>query len=159
MAVSDWYDEMKRGFQPSPVATSDFDLAPGEQVYLMADGVSLSPHRPNPLFDDWSEREAPRDHTLRREHLGQWASIGQGCLALTNERLAWRSPERELDFKWSSVSAVYLWLVNTLGIRYGAARYRFQLGQELGLKWLTYAGTMARQAARSDGRPVTVSHF
>ena len=78
---------------------------------------------------------------------------------LTSHRLLWQGPERELDFNWSSVTAVYIWLVNTLGIRYGTAQYRIPLGSEVGLKWLTYVGTLAQQAAERDGHTVTVSSF
>ena len=55
--------------------------------------------------------------------------------------------------------AVSLWLINTLGINYGTAPYQFKLGLEVGLKWLTYAGTLAGQAAERDGHVVTVTPF
>ena len=59
----------------------------------------------------------------------------------------------------SRVTAVSLWLINTLGINYGTAPYQFKLGSEAGLKWLTYAGTLARQAAERDGHVVTITPF
>jgi hypothetical protein len=159
MALSDWYDEMKRDFQPAPVSANGVDLIPGEELYLEADAVSLLPYRPNPLFDGYSGSEPPQAQPPGKPEFGDWASIGEGRLLLTSHRLQWQGPQGELDFKWSSVTAVYLWLVNTLGINYGTARYRLRLGQQVGLKWLTYAGTLAQAAAEFDGHTVTVSPF
>jgi hypothetical protein len=48
---------------------------------------------------------------------------------------------------------------NTLGIRYGSARYRIGLARELGLKWITYAGTVAAQGERDTGYELTVSPY
>jgi hypothetical protein len=98
-------------------------------------------------------------HSPSRPQLGEWASIGEGRLLLTSHRLLWQGPEGELDFKWSAMTAIYLWLVNTLGIRYGTARYRFPLNQEVGLKWLTHAGTLAQQVPRRSGYELTLSPF
>ena len=159
MALSTWYDEIRRNFRPSPLLVSGIDLAPNEEVYLEMNDVALSPHKPNALFNGWTEREPPTTLTTGEMKLADWPSIGKGRLFLTNHRLLWQGPETELDFKWSSVTAVYIWLLNTLGIRYGTAQYRFSLGQEVGLKWLTYAGTMAKQSAEQDGHKVTVSPF
>jgi hypothetical protein len=78
---------------------------------------------------------------------------------LTSHRLLWQGLPGELDFTWSLMTAVSIWMINTLGIRYGTAPYRFSLGQEIGLKWLTYAGTLALQAAERDGHVVTTSAF
>lgn len=159
MALSSWYDEMKRGFEPLPISVSNPNLLPGEEVYLEASRVSLLPHRPNALFDVWTGREAPQVQAPGRPSLADWDSIGEGRLLLTSQRLLWVSPQGELDFYWSSVRAVYLWVINTLGIRYGAAPYRFYLGQENGLKWLTYAGTVAQRVAAQNGHKVTLSSF
>lgn len=159
MALSTWYDEMKKGFQPSLTQVSSVDLWPDENVYLKASDVPFSVIRPNALLDGWNEREPPLVQPPARPDPGDWPNIGVGQLLLTNNRLLWQGPDRELDFKWSSVTAVYMWLLNTLGIRYGSAHYRFSLGQEVGLKWLTYAGTIAMQTAEQHGHKVTVSPF
>jgi 1-acyl-sn-glycerol-3-phosphate acyltransferase len=159
MALSAWYDEMKREFRPEPIRIAGIDPLPGEQVYLEASHVPLAPHRPNALFDGHDGREAPRAQLPGRPQAADWAGIGEGRLLLTSRRLLWQGPQGELDFHWSSVRSIYLWLVNTLGIKYGTAPYRFTLGDEVGLKWLAYAGTVARQAAERDGHAVTVSSF
>jgi hypothetical protein len=159
MALSTWYDEIRRNFKPSPMSVPGVELAPNEEVYLELSDVALSPHKPNALFNDWTEREPPKIMPGGKMQLADWPSIGNGQLLLTNQRLLWRGPERELDFKWSSVTAVYIWLLNTLGIRYGSAQYRFSLGQEVGLKWLTYAGTMVKQKSEQNGHKVTMSVF
>ena len=159
MALSTWYDEMKRDFQPSPVTVSGADLLPGEEVYLEVSSSSLSPYQPNALFDGWNGREPPQAQLPGRHELGDWVSIGEGRLLLTSHRLLWQGAPGELDFTWSSMTAVSIWMVNTLGIRYGTASYRFSLGQETGLKWLTYAGTLALQAAEREGHEVTVTPF
>lgn len=159
MALSAWYDETRKDFQPSPISATDVDLLPDEQVYLEVSGASLSPYRPNALFDGWTGREPPQAMLPGRRQLADWESIGEGRLLLTSQRLLWQGSQGELDFTWSSVRAVSLWMINTLAIRYGTAPYRFSLGQEVGLKWLTYAGTLALQAAERDGHVVTVTPF
>ena len=159
MALSTWYDQIRQNFSPSPMSISGIELAPDEEVYLEMNDVALSPHKPNPLFDAWDEHEPPKIQPAGKMQLADWPSIGEGQLFLTNQRLLWRGSERELEFKWSSVTAVYIWLMNTLGVRYGSAQYRFSLGQEVGLKWMTYAGTMAKHASEQDGHKVTLSAF
>jgi 1-acyl-sn-glycerol-3-phosphate acyltransferase len=159
MALLTWYDEMKRGFQPSPISVSGVDLLPREEVYLQASDAALLPHRPNALLDGWTGREPPQAQPPGQPPLADWPSVGEGRLLLTSHRLLWQGPPGELDFMWSSVRAVSLWLINTLGINYGTAPYQFKLGQEVGLKWLTYAGTLARQVAERDGHVVTVTPF
>jgi 1-acyl-sn-glycerol-3-phosphate acyltransferase len=159
MALSTWYDETRRDFQPSPVSVPDVDLLPDEEVYLEVSGASLSPYRPNALFDGWTGREPPQAQLPGRRQLADWGSLGEGRLLLTSHRLLWQGPPGELDFMWPSTRAVSLWLLNTLAIVYGTAPYRFSLGQEVGLKWLTYAGTLALQAAEREGHTVTTSPF
>ncbi len=160
MALSAWYDEMKRAFQPSPIPISRVNLlSDDEKVYLEANKVALLPYRPNALFEGWVGREPPRVQLRGRSQPADWTSIGEGRLLLTSHRLLWEGPQGELDFSWSSITAVYLWLLNTLGIRYGAAPYRFSLGQENGLKWLTYAGSVVQQVAAHNGHKVTLSAF
>ena len=159
MALSTWYDEMKRGFQPTPIPANGVDLLAGEEVYLEARDVPLLPYRPNALFDGWTEREAPQVQPRGRHRVADWASIGEGRLLLTSQRLLWQGPQREVDFMWPSTTAVSIFMVNVLGIKYGTALYRFPLGQEVGLKWLTYAGTLAQQAPRHSDHKLTVSSF
>ena len=159
MPLSTWYDEMKRDFQPSSIPVTDVELLPDEEVYLEVSSSSLSPYQLNALFDGWTGREPPQTQLPGRHELGDWASIGEGRLLLTSQRLLWQGPPGELDFMWPSITAVSIWMVNTLGIRYGTAPYRLTLGQETGLKWLTYAGTLALQAAKNDGHTVTVTPF
>ena len=159
MAVSTWYDEMKRGFQPTPISASGVDLLAGEEVYLEARDVPLLPYRPNALFEGWTEREAPQAQPRGRHQLADWASIGEGRLLLTSQRLLWQGPQGEVDFMWPSTTAISIFMLNVLGIRYGTAPYRLLLGQEMGLKWLTYAGTLAQQVPRQSGHKCTVSPF
>jgi len=157
MALSSWYDAMLEDLEPYPISVSGLELLPGEHVYLAAADVSLSPHRPNPLFEDWAGREAPQERPPGRPELADWASLGKGRLLLTSERLVWQGMEREVEFRWSAIRAVYLWLINTMGINYGTARYRIMLGREVGLKWLTHVGMFAREAAEREGRRLTVT--
>ncbi len=159
MALSTWYECMAREFRLSPLSVSGVDLLPGEQVYLEACDVPLLPYRPNPLFDGWTGREPPKKQTAGRRELADWKSLGNGRLLITSHRLLWAGAERELDFNWASVTAVYNWALNSLGIRYGTMMYRFGLGQENGLKWLTHTGTVARQAADRDGHTISISPF
>jgi hypothetical protein len=159
MALSSWYDEMKKDFQPVPVPISGLALLPDEEVYLETGSVSLLVHQPSALLKNWPNREPPQAPLPGQPQLADWAKVGKGQLFLTSHRLLWRGPDRELDFKWSSITAVFLWFLKTIGIRYGTARYRFGLGQEVGLKWLTYAGTLAHQSAERDGHKIITSPF
>jgi len=159
MALSTWYDEMKAGFQPSPIPAPDVKLLESEELYLRADRVELLPSRPSVLFDGWTGGEAPRAQPSSGPQSLGWASIGMGQLFLTNQRLLWEGPQGGLDFWWPSIRAVFLPWLNILGINYGAAVYRFELGPEVGRKWLTYAGTLAQEAAAREGRKVTTTPF
>ena len=159
MPLSTWFEKMKIGFQPTPIATSGVELIPGEEVYLEVAEVPLEPHKPSFLFEEWNEREAPRSQPPVLQIPGDWDSIGEGRLLLTSHRLLWKSPQRELDFYWSSISSVHIFMGNHLGIGYVSARYRFPLQGELGLKWLTYAGTLAQRAAEQDGHKVVVAPY
>jgi len=159
MALSTWYDEMKRGFKLSSIPVTDMDLLPDEQVYLRAKEVVLVTYRSSALFNGWTGREPPRAEFPRRSQPADWARLGTGELLLTNRRLVWEGPQGGLDFWWSSVTAVSLLLYYLLGINYGITPYRFILGQENGLKWLTYAGTVAQQVAAQNGHKVTLSLF
>ena len=94
-----------------------------------------------------------------RRQYADWASIGEGRLLLTSHRLLWQGEQGELDFHWSSVTAVYLWLMSTLAVNYGAASYRFDLGDVLALKWLFHAGTLAQRQGELERHRVTVSYF
>ncbi len=159
MALSQWYDEMKRDFEPLPIPVSGLDLMPGEEAYLEAEPVTLLPYQPSTLFEGWTERLAPRSQSPGQQDLAGWASLGEGRCVLTSRRLMWQGAQGELDFDWASITAIYLWLVKTLGINHGTARYRLELDREVGLKWLTYMGTLAQRAAERDGHTVTVSPF
>jgi 1-acyl-sn-glycerol-3-phosphate acyltransferase len=159
MGLAAWYDEMKAGFRPAPRPANGATWMPEEEVYLEATGVALQPQRVNPLFNGWQDREAPRTVPHGYHQLADWANAGEGRLVLTSHRLLWQGPGREIDFHWDGTTAVYLWLQNTLGIRYGAAPYRFRLANEAGLKWLTYAGTLSKEAAARAGRKLMTSDY
>jgi hypothetical protein len=159
MALSAWHDEMKTDFQPSPTPAPDLKLLTGEELYLKADRVRLLPYRPNVLFDSWASGEAPRLQPDSQAQSPDWAPIGTGRLFLTNQRLLWEGAYGGLDFWWSATRSVFLPWQGVLGIIYGSAPYRFELGGGVGLKWLTYAGTLAQQAAAREGHKVTISSY
>lgn len=157
MGLAAWFDEMKRGFDLVARQVNGVTLLPGEQVYLEAPKVQLKPRQPNALLDGWTDREAPQVQPRSQAHLASWPSIGNGRLLLTSHRLLWQNSGHEVDFFWPTTTAVYLWMQNTLGVRYGVAPYHFTLGQETGLKWFTYANTLAREAAQRRGSKPTIS--
>ncbi|HNS50776.1 MAG TPA: hypothetical protein PKO09_06290 [Anaerolineae bacterium] len=159
MPLSAWYQYLKRNFRPTARAVAAVDLWPGEQVHQERSGVELAPYRPNPLFNGWSGRQPPKAQPSGRHQLADWETVGEGRLLLTSHRLLWQGPPTELDFEWSSVTAVYLWMTSTLGIKYGSASYRFNLGNVFALKWLFYAGEMARKHSEADGHTLTVSNY
>ena len=159
MALCAWYDEAKRDLNPAAVSVAGVDLLPGEEVYLEAPISKLRPSQPNPLFDGWGEREAPQAQPRGQPPLAQWPVIGEGRLLLTSHRLLWQGEPQDLDFMWGPTTSVSLWLFNTLGIRYGTAPYRFELGGEVGLKWLTYAAEAAMRVPRALDYEFTVSPY
>ncbi|MFN2302551.1 MAG: lysophospholipid acyltransferase family protein, partial [Anaerolineales bacterium] len=77
MALSTWYDQIRQNFKPTPTSIPGIDLAPNEEVYLEMNGVDLSPHKPNQLFDAWDEREPPKIQPAGKMHLADWPSIGK----------------------------------------------------------------------------------
>jgi 1-acyl-sn-glycerol-3-phosphate acyltransferase len=159
MALTTWYDEMKRDFQPSPIPASGLDLEPGEEVYLRTGGVKLVPYRSNPLFDSWTGREPPKDRVLRRSEAGQYGTLGVGELLLTNRRLVWEGPEGGLDFWLKHFTDVTLRLFFQMKINYEATPYRFEFAEDTGLKWLTYVATVVQEPAAEMGRQVTLSRY
>ena len=159
MALTTWYDEMKRDFEPSPIPASELDLEPGEEVYLRTGGVKLVPYRSNPLFEGWTGREPPKDRVLRRSEAGQYGSLGMGELLMTNRRLVWEGPEGGLDFWLKHLTDVTLRLFFQMKINYEATPYRFEFTEDSGLKWLTYVATVVQEAAGEMGRQPTLSRY
>jgi len=64
------------------------------------------------LFEGWTEREAPQAQPRGRHQVADWASIGEGRLLLTSQRLLWQGPQGEVDFMRPSTTAVYICLLN-----------------------------------------------
>jgi 1-acyl-sn-glycerol-3-phosphate acyltransferase len=159
MALTAWYDQMKRDFQPSPIPATDLDLEPGEELYLRTEQVRLIGYPSNTLLGGWTGREPPRDAILKPSEAGQFQDLGTGKLLLTNCRLVWEGPQRGLDFWLEHVTDVNLRLFFLGRINYGLTPYRFVFTQDSGLKWLTYVATVAEQVAAREGRKVTMSPF
>jgi hypothetical protein len=157
MSLSTWYEHMKRNFSPKPIQGAGVGLLPGEEVYLEAANVTLSPYLPNPLFDGWAAREAPGKQADRLE-VASWESLGEGRLLVTSHRVLWQGEQREIDFLWSKVTAVSQYLQSTLALHYGAAKYRLRLGNEPVLKWLHHMGELAKEAGARQGLTVNVTH-
>jgi hypothetical protein len=159
MALTTWYDEMKRDFQPSPIPASGLELEPGEELYLKTGRVKLIAYPSNSLLGGWTGREPPQGSILKRSEAGRFEDLGTGELLLTNRRLVWEGPQGGLDFWWQHVTDVNLRLFFLMRINYGLTPYRFQFTQDSGLKWLTYAATLAQEAGAKEGRQVTASPF
>jgi 1-acyl-sn-glycerol-3-phosphate acyltransferase len=159
MALSAWYDAMKRDMQPARNHALDVRLNTEEEFITETSNVSLLPRQPSALLGSWNGREPPRFQLSLPPQAAGWVSVGKGRLVLTDKRLIWQGPRGELDFWWCNINSISLWMFSTLTIRYGAAPYRFELGQENGLKWLTYAGVQARRASAQTGRKLKTSAF
>jgi 1-acyl-sn-glycerol-3-phosphate acyltransferase len=159
MALSGWYDEMRRNMHSVPSLPHSGEPGPDEHVITETSNVMLLPRRPNALLENWDGREPPRIQPRFKAQLADWQKVGMGRLVLTDNRLIWHGPRGELDFWWDHITSVSLWMLNTLTIRYGAAPYRFELGQENGLKWLTYSVVQAERAAARTGRKLNISSF
>jgi hypothetical protein len=159
MALTTWYDEMKRDFQPSPITASGLDLDPGEELYLRTGGVKLIAYPSNDLLKGWAGRKPPRDAILTLADAGKFQDLGTGKLLLTNRRMMWEGPQGGLDFWLEHIRDVNLRLFFMGRINYGVTPYRFIFTQDSGLKWLTYVATVAQQVAARDGRKITMSPF
>ena len=106
MALTSWYDVMKRDFRPEPIEAAGVELQSNEHILLAASGIEMVPHQPNPLFDgEWRDLEAPLDQESDRPHLGEWESLGEGRLVLTNRRAIWQGEDREDRFLLVAVTA------------------------------------------------------
>lgn len=160
MPLSLWYEKMKEGFSPEPIAIKDEELREGELFYMENDRFQLLVNTPSYLFDGWEEKEAPASKPRGGSKYGVWEDFGRGKILLSDQRLIWRNQGRELYFNWSTVTAVHhLPGPFSLGINYGSARYQFPLGNEAGLKWLTYIGSIIKKAADLDGHKCTFSPY
>jgi 1-acyl-sn-glycerol-3-phosphate acyltransferase len=156
MALSSWYEHMNRNFSPKPIQVKGVSLLPGEEVYLEAPDVTLSPYLPNALFEGWSEREAPKKQADWLQ-IAKWKSLGEGRLLVTSHRVLWQGAERQIDFLWSEMAAVSQYLSSTLALHYGAAKYRFRLGNQPVIKWLHHMGELAKDVGAREGRTVNVT--
>lgn len=157
-SLAAWYREMKAGLKLEPISADGLALAPTEPLYLQATGIRLVVNVENPLLDGWVGPDPPRTPPATAPPRLAWRSLGRGRLYLTGERLAWRGRELALDFAWRHVNSVF-WFLSTLGIMYGTLTYRFNMGQEHVLKWLTYAGLVAPSIRERYGHVVSVSYY
>jgi len=159
MPLSKWYKVMKQDFKLKPISATEMECLEGEEVYLAIDNVPLKPHKPNQLFENWEELEAPKTQP-RGEHIGaKRVAIGTGNLTMTNKRLHWKSLQREINFYWTSVFAVYNWEPNVMGLVYGRAQYDIPLVNDIGLKWITHAGEILKSVAEQTGHEYTISPY
>ena len=159
MPLSIWNGVMKEGFKPVPVPAEDIDLVEGEEAYLQVDGALLKPHKPNQLFEDWEEQEAPKTQPQGQQTGAERVAIGAGKLTMTNKRLQWKGDQRIVDFYWTSVQAVHNWEPNVLGIVYGRAQYDIPLANEIGLKWVSHAGEILKHLAETEDHEYTISPY
>ena len=158
MPLTKWYDKAREGFELKPIEVSGMKLRPDEEVYLALDGVKFSAYKPSPLFDGLTSGEAPASVVPGARDYADHAVLGEGRLLVTSERLIWRGPEAELTFKWPCITAANMFMT-TLYIRYGPAPYRFNLGEQIPLRVITYVGTLAKRAAEVDGHELQCMKF
>jgi hypothetical protein len=159
MALSRWVDESKKGFDPAPIGVAGVELRPEEGVYIADEGVGLEVYRPSPLLEGYTGIEPPRAMAPGKREYSDTESLGEGRLLATDERLVWQGPDGQLDFEWAYVTSLSFMLPNVIYIRYGPVPYRFTLGRELPLRWLKYAGTLARRVADQDGHELVTTRF
>jgi 1-acyl-sn-glycerol-3-phosphate acyltransferase len=152
-----WYDKAREGFELRSIQVSGVELRPGEEVYLAIDHVEFSAYRPSPLFDGMTSGEAPSSVRATARNYADHHVLGEGRLLVTSERLIWQGPA-ELYFEYPCFTAANMFMT-TLYIRYGPAPYRFNLGQQLPLRIITYVGTLAKRAAEADGHELQIMRF
>jgi hypothetical protein len=101
--------------------------------------------------------EAPASVARGARDYADHEVVGEGRLLVTSERLIWQGAA-ELYFEYPSFTAANMFMT-TLYIRYGPAPYRFDLGQQLPLRIITYVGTLAKRAAEADGHDLQIMRF
>ena len=158
LPLSMWYDKAREGFELKPINVAGVDLRPGEEVYLALDGVKFSAYKPSPLFDGLTSGEAPAMVMPGARDYADHHVLGEGRLLVTSERLLWQGSDAELYFEWPCFTAANMFMT-TLYIRYGPAPYRFNLGQQLPLRIISYVGTLAKRAAEADGHELQIMRF
>ncbi len=153
-----WYDKAREGFEPKLISVSGVDLRPGEEVYLAVDDVKFSAYKPSPLFDGLTSGAAPASVLAPARDYADHHVLGEGRLLVTSDRMIWQGPEAELYFEWPAFTAANMF-ITTLIIRYGPAPYRFDTGQQIPLRIITYVGTLAKAAAEADGHELQIMRF
>jgi len=153
-----WYDKAREGFELKPIEVSGVDLRPGEEVYLALDGVKFSAYKPSPLFDGLTSGEAPASVMPGPREYADHEALGEGRLLVASERLIWQGPDAELYFEYPCFTAANMFM-STLYIRYGPAPYRFDVGQQVPLRIISYVGTLAKRAAEADGHELQIMRF
>jgi 1-acyl-sn-glycerol-3-phosphate acyltransferase len=157
LPLSAWYDKAREGFELKPIEVTGVDLRPGEEVYLALDDVKFSAYRPSRLFDGLASGEAPAAVQRGARDYADHDVLGEGRLLVTSERLIWQGPA-QLYFEYPRFTAANMFMT-TLYIRYGPAPYRFNLGQQLPLRIISYVGTLAKRAAEADGHELQIMRF
>jgi hypothetical protein len=158
LPLSMWYDQAREGFELKSIEVTSVDLRPGEEVYLDLDGVKLSAYKPSPLFDGLTSGEAPAAVVATARDYADHDVLGEGRLFVTSDRLLWQGQDAEIWFEYPSFTAANM-LMSTLFVRYGPAPYRFDLGQQIPLRIITYVGTLAKRAADADGHELQIMRF
>jgi hypothetical protein len=158
LPLSMWYDKAREGFELKPIEVSGVDLRPGEEAYLVLEGVEFSAYKPSPLFEAMTAGEAPASVIATARDYADHESLGEGRLIVASERMIWQGPDAELYFEYPCFTAANMFMT-TLYIRYGPAPYRFDVGQQLPLRVISYVGTLAKRAAEADGHELQIMRF
>ncbi len=158
LPLSMWYDKAREGFELKPIEVSNVELRPAEEVYLAIDGVKFSAYKPSPLFDGLTSGEAPAFVAPGSRNYADHEVLGEGRLLVTSERLIWQGSEAEIYLEWPRFTAANM-SMTTLYIRDGPAPSRFDVGQQIPLRIITYVGTLARRAAEADGHELQTMRF
>jgi hypothetical protein len=159
MPLSHWYNQMKEGFLPTAIKSYKQEDKSIEEIYLLARDVSLFIQKNNQIFSEWLEKEAPKVIQRTQQHATVLEKYGDGSLMLSKNSILWQNSERELEFKWASVNAVYRFPPNTFALTYGMARYQIPLKRESSLMWLTHAAKILQKFQSENGHTFTTSPY
>lgn len=152
-----WFEDMRRGFQLTPITDQQLSLREEEELYLVGDGISLLVSRSNPLFDSWDGRDPPTKLQGQPGKPADWDTLDTGRFRLTSQRACWEGQEGGLDFWWNEVTSVFMWFTSVVGLVYGTEIYRFKLrAPKTVLKWIAHADHIARAIEAESGHGIWV---
>lgn len=150
-----WYDALKQTARLHPLHDPALPLSAGETLYLASGAVQLQTETTDPLFFPDTSAAARADKSAVTG-----ATVGQGRLFLTNQRLAWRGVDgRAAHFPLRRLNSAYAVMDIGVALLVDLRLYMACFLEESLLKWVTYIALIAPQVEAETGHRIATSHF